>query len=135
MKAVFSEGYVTFHRDKSDPRIYGTRFAKGEHALMHRLAKWLNVRGFDLIKKRAWRDNHLIGDAYQPYLRCRKPRKDVPHIYIWSGFYALHGANEDWNKGSVTLLVETDVFERGQDTMAMIADVCGRNPGDMQMVT
>ena len=133
MNAVFADGYVTFHRDKSDPRLYGTRFAKGEHCLMHRIAKWLNARGFDVIKKRAQRDNHMIGDSYQPYIRCRKPAKAVPHIYIWSGFYALHGANEDWNEGSVTLLLETDVFGKGQDTMAMIAALCERHPGEMKM--
>lgn len=133
MHAVFSDGYVTFHRDRSDPRFYGMRFAKGEHALMHRLAQWLNARGFDLIKKRAQDDSHLIGDVYQPYLRCRKPRGGFPHIYIWSGFYALRGANEDWNKGSVTLLLETDVFEKGQDTMAVIADLCRQNPDEMRI--
>ena len=133
MHAVFSDGYVTFHRDENDPRFYGTRFAKGEHALMHCIAKWLNARGFDVIKKRAQSDMHMIGDQYQPYLRCRKPLPGVPHVYIWSGFYALHGANEDWNTGEVTLLLETDVFGKGQDTMAMIADLCEHHRGEMRM--
>lgn len=133
MNAVFSDGYVTFHRDKTDPRLYGTRFAKGEHGLMHRIAKWLNARGFDVIKKRAQDDSHMIGDQYQPYIRCRKPRRSVPHIYVWSGFYALRGANEDWNRGRVTLLLETDVFGKKQNTMAMIADLCRHHPGDMRI--
>ena len=129
MNAVFSEGYVTFHRDTTDLRFHGLRFAKGEHGLMHRIAKWLNARGFDLIKKRAQKDGHMIGDEYQPYVRCRKPRKDVPHIYVWLGFYALRGANEDWNKdGRVELILETDVFGKGQDTIAMIAALCRRYP-------
>ena len=62
-----------------------------------------------------------------------KPRIDVPHIYIWSPFYALRGANEDWNSGRVTLLLETDVFGKGQDTAAMIADLCQRHPDDMRI--
>ena len=53
MKAVFSEGYVTFHREESDPRFHGLRFARGEHRLMHFIAKWPNARGFDVIRKRA----------------------------------------------------------------------------------
>lgn len=133
MRAVFAETYVTFHRDKTDPRFHGMKFAKGEHGLMHNIAKWLNARGFDVIKKRAQDDGHLIGDVFQPYLRCRKPQVGVPHIYIWSGFYALHGANEDWNDGEVMLLLETDVFGSGQDTMAMIADLCQRHPDEMQI--
>ncbi len=133
MKAVFSQGYITLHRDASDPRFHGMRFARGEHSLMRFVAKWLNARGFQLIKKRAQKDGHMIGDQYQPYLRCRKPRRAVPHIYVWSGFYALHGANQDWNGGRVTLLLETDVFEKGQDTMAMIAALCERHPGEMRI--
>ena len=133
MKAVFSEGYVTFHRDKADPRFHGAKYAKGEHALMHRIAKWLNARGFDVLKKRAQKDGHMIGDQFQPYIRCRKPRKDVPHIYVWSPFYALRGANEDWNAGRVTLLLETDVFGKGQDAMAMIEAICRQHPGEMRM--
>jgi hypothetical protein len=133
MRAVFAETYVTFHRDKSDPRFYGMKFARGEHRLMRHLARWLNARGFDVIKKRAQSDGHMIGDAYQPYLRCRKPRSSVPHIYIWSGFYALRGANEDWNRGEVALLLETDVFGMGQDTMGLIADLCHRHSGEMQI--
>ena len=86
---IFSDGYVTFHRDTTDPRLYGTRFARGEHRLMRRIATWLNARGFDLIRKRAQDDGHMIGDRFQPYLRCRKPRTGVPHVYVWSGFYAL----------------------------------------------
>jgi hypothetical protein len=137
MKASFDigqrDGCVTFYRDKTDPRFHGMKFARGEHGLMHHIAKWLNARGFDLIKKRAQKDGHLIGDIYQPYLRCRKPRKDVPHIYIWSGFYQLRGADADWNDGEVTLLLEIDVFGKGQDTMREIATLCRRHPDEMRM--
>ena len=57
----------------------------------------------------------------------------MPHIYIWSLFYALRGANEDWNEGRVTLLLETDVFGKGQDTAAMIADLCQQHSDDMRI--
>ena len=124
MRVVFSEGAVTLYREDGDPKFYGNREAKGEHSLLRYLAKFLNARGFDVIKKRAQKDGHMIGDQYQPYLRTRKPCVCTPHIYVWSGFYALHGANEDWNKGEVELLVESDCFEKGQDTQAMIAALC-----------
>lgn len=133
MRAVFEEGCVTFHRDQSDPRFHGMRFARGETRLMRFIAMWLNARGFDVIKKRAQKDMHMIGDQFQPYVRCRKPRSSVPHIYVWSGFYALRGANQDWNGGRVTLLLETDVFGKGQDTMAMIRDLCQQHLGEMRI--
>lgn len=134
MKAVFSEGCscVTFYREAGDPRFHGLKFAKGEHALFHFIARWLVARGFDLIKKRAQKDGHMIGDQYQPYLRCRKPRGGVPHVMVWSGFYALRGANEDWNRGQVSLLLETDCFERGQDTEALVAALCRKHPAEMR---
>jgi hypothetical protein len=133
MKATFSEGCITFCRQPGDPKFHGLRFAKGEHALLRFLARWLNARGFDVIKKRAWKDGHLIGDQFQPYLRCRTPRADVPHVMLWSGFYALRGANEDWNRGEVALLLETDCFLKGQATELVIANLCRMYPGEMSL--
>jgi hypothetical protein len=135
MKAAFSEGCscVTFYREAGDPRFHGLKFAKGDHALLHFIARWLDARGFDLIKKRAQKDGHMIGDQYQPYLRCRKPQPSVPHVMVWSGFYALRGANEDWNRGQVSLLLETDCFERGQDTEALVAALCRQHPAEMRL--
>jgi hypothetical protein len=134
MQAAFSEGCgcVTFYRQQTDPKFHGLRFARGEHRLFRYLVRWLNARGFDLIEKRAQRDGHMIGDSYQPYLRCRKPTAGIPHIYVWSGFYALRGANEDWNKdGQVSLLLETDCFLRQQDTEALIRVLCRQHPDEM----
>ena len=83
MQAVFSDGYVTFHRDASDPRIYGTRFAKGEHGLMHRIARWLNDRGFDVIKKRAQGDGHMIGDNFSQYRPVpQAPDRRATYLYL-----------------------------------------------------
>jgi len=135
VKAAFSEGcgYVTFYRDEGDPRFDGVRFAKGEHSLFRFIAKWLNARGFDVIKKRAQKDGHMIGHEYQPYIRCSKPQVGAPHIMIWSGFYALRGANTDWNKGQVSLLLETDCFLKGQDTEAVVGTLCQKYPDQMSL--
>ena len=94
-------GSVTFVREAGDPTFHGIKHAKGEHALFYFLKKWLNEHGFRFIKKRAQKDGHMVGDEFQPYLRSE-------HICIISGFYALRGANEDWNKGEVTLDVHAD---------------------------
>jgi hypothetical protein len=133
MRASFGPSGVTFYRDASDPKFSGLRFAKGEHALLHFIKRWLNQRGFLLIKKRAQKDGHLIGDIHQPYLRCREPQASVPHVYLWSGFYQLRGAEEDWNGGTVSLRLETDVFGIGQDTMAIIARLCRQHPHEMRV--
>ena len=83
MKARFFEGCVTFYREPGDPRFHGARFAKGERSLLRFVARWLNARGFDLIKKRAQLDGHMIGDRYQPYLRCASPARACRTS--WSG--------------------------------------------------
>ena len=128
MQIVFSSGHVTLTREKGDPRFYGVQHAKGEHGLFRYLARELNATGFDVIKKRAQKDGHMIGDEYQPYIRTRTARQDRTHIMIYSGFYQLRGANEDWNKGEVSLILIHDSFSRGQDTESMIRTLCHKAP-------
>ncbi len=98
-------GQIEFTREATDPKFYGIAGAKGEHALFHFIKKWLNERGFDCIKKRAQSDGHMVGDEFQPYLRERKGK-----WCIISGFYALRGANEDWNEGLVDLNFHGDAL-------------------------
>ena len=98
-------GSITVTREKSDRKYYGHVHASGEHSLFRCIAKYLNARGFNLIKIRAQKDGHMLGDEYQPYLRPPKRGKKPCLIYIYSGFYALRGANEDWNHGEVDLMV------------------------------
>ena len=131
MRAVFEDGSVTFLKDQGDPRFHGAKHAKGEHALFRFITRWLNAHGFNLIKKRAQKDGHMVGDEYQPYIRCASRQKSAPNVMILSGFYALHGANEDWNKGNVQLSLETDCFGTGQNTKAAIRDLCEAHPGEM----
>jgi hypothetical protein len=120
MRAKFSigtsGGFVTFHREEGDRRYHGAAHAKGEHNLFYAVKQWLIARGFDVIKKRAQKDGHMLGDEFQPYVRCRKPTSDTPHIAIYSGFYALRGANEDWNAGEVRLNVEGGHFQNPDDS-------------------
>ena len=103
MQIVWNTNTVTFIREPNDPKFYGIRFAKGEHNLFHFLKGAINAEGNDLIKKRAQKDGHMLGDEYQPYLRTRSPRSPGRNVMIYSGFYALRGADTDWNEGKVTL--------------------------------
>lgn len=127
MKAIFNSGGVTFVREDGDPKFYGHLEAKGEHTLFRHIARFLNRHGFDVIKKRAHKDGHLV-DEFQPYIRTLKPGTGTPDIYIISPFYAIRGANEDWNEGAVDLALYTDVFEKGQDTPALIRELCEKHP-------
>ena len=122
MKAEFNisgtglqNGHVTFYREPGDPKFYGYRGAKGEHALFHFIAKWLNARGFCLTKVRAEKDGHMIGDQFQPIIRppksVGKNKVEFPHIGIYNPRYAIDGANDSWNKdGEVTLFIVFDYW-------------------------
>ncbi|MCK9462622.1 MAG: hypothetical protein M0R80_23635 [Proteobacteria bacterium] len=112
-------GSVTFVREAGDPTFYGIKHAKGEHALFYFIKKWLNERGFTFIKKCAQKDGCMVGDEFQPYLRWAT--MDAPCICIISGFYALRGANEDWNKGEVTLNVHAD-----EGAFTFVQDFCSK---------
>jgi hypothetical protein len=120
MRIAINPNSITFTREENDPKFYGITHAKGEHALFHFIKKIMNARGFSLIKKRMQKDGHMMGDEYQPYLRTKNPRVKGPHVMLYSGFYQIRGANEDWNEGSVTLLMQKDCFDAGQDTDEII---------------
>ena len=109
-----THGTITCIREEGDPKFYGIVHAKGEHGFLHFLKKWLNQRGCNLIKKLMWKDGHLMDD-YQPYLRTKSERSAGPHMYIYNGSYAIRGAEEAWNKGSVTLSLVSNVFNKEND--------------------
>jgi hypothetical protein len=121
-------GTITFFRQPGDRKFSGNKHAAGEHGLFHFIKTWLNARGFCLVKIRAQKDGHLLGDEYQPLLRppigCKNHPLKFPHIAILSPFYALRGANEDWNEGQVALRVEVDYFGVGQETAKMVEGIC-----------
>lgn len=117
MKVDLRKHVCIVTREKSDPKFYGHRYASGESRLLHHVKLELIEQRHDVIKKRAWKDGHMIGDDYQQIVRTRdrRARKDGTVIavagvgrgfIIWSGFYALRGANEDFNAGSVELRVD-----------------------------
>jgi hypothetical protein len=67
-----------------------------ESHLLHNVRKILNSRGYDLLKKRMWRDGHMFGSDWTQYLRSRK-LKAIPSLYIYHSGYALEVAAESYN--------------------------------------
>jgi hypothetical protein len=107
-------GRVTLTREEGDRKYYGTQGARGERQLLTLLMKWLNERGFRLIICCPGDDGHMMGDEYQRYLRPpmkdmhrARPIVDRPQVFIYSGNYAIAGANEDWNRYSKVDLIVT----------------------------
>jgi len=95
-------------REPGDPGFYGNLNAAGESKLLHHVKKELNKQGFDFIKKRMWKDGHMVDDMQQ-YLRERKPvfaDGIKRQLCIYSTFWQIRGANDDFNKGRVVFGVE-----------------------------
>lgn len=115
MKLKIDSHTITLYREDGDPKFYGVTNAAGESGLLHYLKNELNSRGFHLIKKRMWKDGHMV-DEMQQYLRTDKARPDVPNVFIWNGSWAIRGAEQDWNEGRVTLEMDFDVFEKNNST-------------------
>lgn len=119
MRIKIGNTCVTFIREDVDPKFYGVQQAKGESGLFHWLIQQIAGGHSDLpsnfpsdwIKKRMWKDGHMVSEMQQ-YLRTRKPigktDEGTPlYMCLYNGSWAIRGAEEDWNSGSVTLAMET----------------------------
>jgi hypothetical protein len=101
----------TVIREDKDPKIYGGNFmARGESNLLHKVKKELQRQGYDVIKKRMWKDGHLV-DELQQYIRTRKGAKGKS-FQIWNGSFQIWSIDEKYNEGRVLLLVESDIWEK-----------------------
>jgi hypothetical protein len=112
MKVEVLEHICIVTKEPGDPRFSGNVNAAGESRLLHHVKKILNERGYDLIKKRMWKDGHLVDDMQQ-YLRTRKKSDNGMHdIYIYNGYWNAMGADGLLNRdGSVTLTVVRNIFD------------------------
>lgn len=110
MKLQFNGNCLTVTREDTDQKFYGIINGAGESKLLYAIKNELNRMGYDLIKKRMWKDGHLVDDMQQ-YLRTRKKGAGKADIYIYSNFWAIRGANEDFNNGILELSVDYNVFD------------------------
>lgn len=115
MKITVDRTSITIMREQGDPKFHGVRGGKGESSLFHFLKRQMATghpdlpAGFpsDWIKKRMWKDGHMV-DQMQQYLRTRRPvgkAEDGTKLYLclYNGMWAVNGAETDWNEGSVRL--------------------------------
>jgi hypothetical protein len=90
-------------KESNDPVCSGIVNAKGESRLLYLIKKELIKQGFDVIKKRMYKDGHLVDDLQQ-YVRTRSSKKG---FMIYNNSWACYGAEEPFNKdGRVVLAVE-----------------------------
>ena len=77
-----------------------------ESTFLYHVQQALKDQGYDVIKKRMWRDGHLVDDAQQ-YIRTRSGLSKQGDFAIWNSSYAIYDAGERFNEdGEITLAVE-----------------------------
>jgi hypothetical protein len=96
-------------REDGDPVFSGVRNAKGESRLLYHVKQYLNQHGYDFIKKRMWRDGHLVDDMQQ-YLRERKPVDDRMFA-IYNTFWQIEGADEALRRDGKVVLGLTNLWK------------------------
>lgn len=112
MKLEFKGPYLLeVTREEGDPKYYGVKNAAGESKLLHAIKTQLNKEGYNLIKKRMWKDGHLVDDCQQ-YLRTRKKETGKDYIAIYNSRFQIEGADVQFNEGQVFLAVERDVYNQ-----------------------
>ena len=112
MKVILHRYYCRVVREKGDPVFKGGTWGDGESRLLYWVKRILNKKGLNLIKKRMWKDGHLV-DSHQQYLRTRSPRCPKPHIIIVNDQWVIRGADTMFNNdGVVELRVWRDVFTK-----------------------
>lgn len=81
-------GSCTVEREEGDDKYYS------DSVLLHHVKKELIRQGYDVIKKRMWKDGHLVSDTEQ-YIRERKVHDDS--LMIWWPDYQVHNAHPIYN--------------------------------------
>jgi len=107
MKIQINTSTCVITREPNDPKYYGTVNAKGESNLLHAIKTKLNALGYDFIKKRMWKDGHMVDDMQQ-YLRERKP-VNGRQLCIYNDAWAIQGANDPYNEQDVVTLTVHDM--------------------------
>ena len=115
MKLTFDANALTVEREPGDPS-YPTQsqssWGTPESRLLYHIQKQLNADGSDLIKKRMWKDGHLVSDEQQ-YLRPRSRNSPGLQVCIWNGSWQVYdAARRLMEDGKVVLLVDRDIWKQ-----------------------
>ena len=106
MRVELGEYTCVVTKEQSDPQYPHT--AAGESRLLHHIKQALQAQGHDVIKKRMWRDGHLVDDLQQ-YIRTRKPplegKEDPAKFFIYDPGWNTRFGTEEFNKGELVLQV------------------------------
>jgi len=85
---------VVIKKQKADPIFHNTEWSSAESTFLYHIKKQLQSAGYDCIKKRMWKDGHLVDDNQQ-YIRDRKGEWCI-YNDAWQIFDAGERFNQVW---------------------------------------
>ena len=89
------KGHCVVTKEKTDTKKYRYGYAEPESTFLYDVLQCLKSQGLDVIKKRMWKDGHMMSDTQQ-YIRSRKKTDDM--IMIYNANYAIEDAGIKFNK-------------------------------------
>ena len=92
-------------REWNDPHFHSGGWSSSESTFLYHVLKELKDQGYDVIKKRMWKDGHMV-DNTQQYIRSRSWKKDGD-FFILNNSYSIFDAGDKFNKDGQVIL---DVF-------------------------
>jgi len=96
VKLDFDKHVCEVTKEKGDPRFYSGSWGDAESRFLYHVKQQLVKQGCDVIKKRMWKDGHLVDDSQQ-YIRSRNINSDDV-LMIYNSNYAIVDAGEEFNK-------------------------------------
>ena len=91
---------VTVTKETGDPVFKSTIWAEAESVFLYHVKKKLQGAGYDCIKKRMWKDGHMVDDAQQ-YIRDRNP--DYKWC-IYNDGWMIYDAGKKFNQNGIVYL-------------------------------
>ena len=110
MKLEQKGALLVVTKESGDPQFSGTLNAAGESRLLYHIKNKLNndpgvvgcPEGTRFIKKRMWKDGHLVSDLQQ-YIRTSKPVNTLGCLAFFNNHWAICGLDDDFREGSAIL--------------------------------
>jgi len=107
MNVMFKDNLCVVTWQKGDGYMNLSNESRFLYHLQHTLKL---TKKFDLVKKRMWKDGHMVAEEQQ-YLRTRSWRSVLPHFCIYNHNYALYDAGQQFRQARIIdLRMEFDIF-------------------------
>jgi len=103
----FDGNSCNVYKEDGDPRFH-CGYSEPESTFLYHVKKELIKQSYDVIKKRMWKDGHLVDDNQQ-YIRTRKYGKETSEndFAVYNRCYSIYDAGQEFNKeGYVCLGLE-----------------------------